>query len=115
MPTGSNLVSNLNPSRVDMTFEGFGIDATRERAHTARSQPSKLSTSHALQLRTQVFVGGGITFLTIYNYLVTGRILLSWFPQAQGVAALQPLFVVTDPFLNALRGLGLVVFGLDLR
>jgi len=47
---------------------------------------------------------------SIYNALVTARILLSWFPQAQGISALQPLFLVTDPFLNLFRGLGLQVF-----
>lgn len=53
----------------------------------------------------QVFVGGFQTFLSIYNLVITGRILLSWFPQAQGVAILQPVFAITDPYLNLFRGL----------
>ena len=61
----------------------------------------------------QVFVGGTLNFLNIYNALVTGRVLLSWFPQAQGIAALRPLYTVTDPFLNLFRGLGLNFAGLD--
>eukprot|EP00549_Striatella_unipunctata_P013080 CAMPEP_0118693302 /NCGR_PEP_ID=MMETSP0800-20121206/11829_1 /TAXON_ID=210618 ORGANISM="Striatella unipunctata, Strain CCMP2910" /NCGR_SAMPLE_ID=MMETSP0800 /ASSEMBLY_ACC=CAM_ASM_000638 /LENGTH=216 /DNA_ID=CAMNT_0006591515 /DNA_START=37 /DNA_END=687 /DNA_ORIENTATION=+ len=62
----------------------------------------------------QIFVGGFANFLSIYNNLITVRILLSWFPQAMGIGALQPLFVVTDPFLNLFRGLIPPVFGLDL-
>ena len=48
-----------------------------------------------------------------YNLIITGRILLSWFPQAQGVAALQPIFAITDPFLNLFRGVIPPLFGLD--
>jgi YggT family protein len=65
------------------------------------------------ELPEQIFVGGTVNFLNIYNTLVTGRVLLSWFPQAQGIAALRPLYTVTDPFLNVFRGLGLNFFGLD--
>lgn len=53
----------------------------------------------------QVFVGGFQNFLGIYNLVITARILLSWFPQAQGVAALQPVYAITDPYLNLFRGL----------
>jgi uncharacterized protein YggT (Ycf19 family) len=59
-----------------------------------------LSLSHYLSLPVS---------RSIYNALVTARILLSWFPQAQGIAALRPLYLVTDPFLNLFRGLGLQV------
>mmetsp|Transcript_18249 Transcript_18249/g.26555 ORF Transcript_18249/g.26555 Transcript_18249/m.26555 type:complete len:183 (-) Transcript_18249:46-594(-) len=62
----------------------------------------------------QVFVGGTVNFLTIYSYVVNARILLSWFPAAQGVAALQPLFTLTNPFLNAFRGIIPPIGGLDL-
>jgi YGGT family len=53
----------------------------------------------------QVFVGGFQNFLSIYNLVITARILLSWFPQAQGVAVLQPVYAITDPYLNLFRGL----------
>ena len=36
------------------------------------------------------------------------------FPQAQGQPLLQPIFIVTDPFLNLFRGLIPPIFGLDL-
>ena len=62
----------------------------------------------------QVFVGGFASFLQIYNYVITARILLSWFPQAQGVAVLQPVFAITDPYLNLFRGIIPPIFGLDL-
>ena len=60
-----------------------------------------------------VVISGTLNFLALYNALITARILLSWFPQAQGQPLLQPLFVVTDPFLNLFRGLGLNFAGLD--
>jgi uncharacterized protein YggT (Ycf19 family) len=62
----------------------------------------------------QIFVGGFQTFLSIYNIVITARILLSWFPQAQGVAALQPVYQITDPYLNLFRGIIPPIFGLDL-
>ncbi|GMI13344.1 hypothetical protein TrLO_g7946 [Triparma laevis f. longispina] len=62
----------------------------------------------------QTFVGGFFTFLTIYNYVITFRILLSWFPQAQGISLLQPVFAVSDPFLNVFRGIVPSIGGLDL-
>ena len=62
----------------------------------------------------QIFVGGFANFLQIYNLVITGRILLSWFPQAQGVAALQPVYAITDPYLNLFRGIIPPIFGLDL-
>ena len=62
----------------------------------------------------QVLVGGFQNFLGIYNTVITARILLSWFPQAQGVALLQPVYAITDPYLNLFRGLIPPVFGLDL-
>lgn len=61
----------------------------------------------------QVLVGGFSNFLSIYNLVITARILLSWFPQAQGIGALQPVFAITDPFLNLFRGVVPPIFGLD--
>ena len=62
----------------------------------------------------QIFVGGFLNFLSIYNLVITARILLSWFPQAQGIAVLQPVYAITDPYLNLFRGIIPPVFGLDL-
>lgn len=62
----------------------------------------------------QVFVGGFSTFLGIYNTIITARILLSWFPQAASIGLLQPVYAVTDPYLNLFRGLIPPIFGLDL-
>ncbi|CAB9500828.1 YGGT family [Seminavis robusta] len=62
----------------------------------------------------QVMVGGFANFLSIYNIIITGRILLSWIPQAQGIGLLQPVYQITDPYLNLFRGIIPPVFGLDL-
>lgn len=65
-------------------------------------------------LTEQIFVGGFMNFLSIYNIVITARVLLSWFPQAQGIGILQPVFQITDPYLNLFRGLIPPIFGLDL-
>eukprot|EP00978_Attheya_sp_CCMP212_P009801 scaffold23358_cov47-Attheya_sp.AAC.5 len=62
----------------------------------------------------QIFLGGFGNFLQIYNLVITARVLLSWFPQAQSIGVLQPVFLVTDPYLNLFRGLIPPVFGFDL-
>ena len=62
----------------------------------------------------QVVIGGFGNFISIFNTVITARILLSWFPQAQGVAILQPVYQITDPYLNLFRGIIPPIFGLDL-
>jgi len=62
----------------------------------------------------QVAVGGFSNFLSIFNIILTGRILLTWIPQAQGVGFLQPLYQVTDPYLNLFRGIIPPIGGIDL-
>ena len=47
---------------------------------------------------------GAVNFLSLYGGVLTLRILLSWFPQAQGVALLKPIFTVSDVYLNLFRG-----------
>mmetsp|Transcript_23574 Transcript_23574/g.65591 ORF Transcript_23574/g.65591 Transcript_23574/m.65591 type:complete len:214 (-) Transcript_23574:211-852(-) len=79
-----------------------------------RTSPKTAMAIPGYGIAEQVFVGGFSNFLSIYNLVITGRILLSWFPQAQGVAILQPIFQITDPYLNLFRGLIPPVFGLDL-
>lgn len=61
-----------------------------------------------------VIVDGLSNFLNIFNALISVRVLLSWFPQAQGIAALRPVFQLTDPYLNLFRGLIPPIGGLDL-
>jgi YggT family protein len=65
-------------------------------------------------LAEQVFVGGFANFLQAYNLIITARVLLSWVPQAQGIGALQPIFAITDPYLNLFRGIIPPIAGLDL-
>lgn len=61
-----------------------------------------------------VVVDGLSNFLAIYNALVSVRVLLSWFPQAQGISLLRPVFQLTDPYLNLFRGLIPPIGGFDL-
>lgn len=62
----------------------------------------------------QVVIGGFGNFLAVYNAVITARILLSWFPQAAEIAVLQPVYQITDPYLNLFRGIIPPIFGLDL-
>ena len=55
-------------------------------------------------LATLLCCQGGVNFLSLYSGILTLRILLSWFPQAQGVALLRPVFTVSDVYLNLFRG-----------
>lgn len=61
-----------------------------------------------------VTIGGFANFFGIYGNLLIARVLLSWFPAAQNVKLLSPLYTVCDPFLNFFRGVIPPVFGLDL-
>jgi len=65
----------------------------------------------------QILFGGFSNFLSIYNTVITARILLTWFPAISSNAALSsilnPVYAVTDPYLNLFRGLLPPVFGLD--
>jgi YggT family protein len=57
---------------------------------------------------------GTFSFFSIYANIITARIILSWIPQAQGVAVLRPLFVSADVYLNLFRGIVPPIFGLDI-
>jgi len=88
-------------------------------ARTIRRQINPTANGAAMAIpgygvAEQVFVGGFSNFLSVYNIVITARVLFSWFPQAQGMAILQPVYQVTDPYLNLFRGLIPPVFGLDL-
>lgn len=61
-----------------------------------------------------ILVDGGVNFLSIYSGLITLRILLSWFPQAQSVSFLQPIFTVSDVYLNLFRGIVPPIGGIDI-
>eukprot|EP00611_Tribonema_gayanum_P002955 TRINITY_DN1227_c0_g1_i3.p2 TRINITY_DN1227_c0_g1~~TRINITY_DN1227_c0_g1_i3.p2 ORF type:complete len:159 (-),score=59.96 TRINITY_DN1227_c0_g1_i3:715-1191(-) len=61
----------------------------------------------------ETVIGGTINFLSLYNFVITARVLLSWFPQAQGMSFLRPVYTVTDPYLNTFRRLPLQFGGID--
>ena len=61
-----------------------------------------------------IFVEGGLTFLNLYQGVITFRILLSWFPQAAGIGFLQPVFSAADVYLNLFRGIVPPIGGIDI-
>jgi len=65
-------------------------------------------------LGEEIIVGGLQNFFQIFNNLLIGRVLLSWFPAAQGVGFLQPLFNVCDPYLGLFRNIIPPIGGIDL-
>lgn len=87
--------------------------ALRQHQKTSASSSTAMAIP-GYGIAEQVFVGGFSTFLSLYNLIITARILLSWFPQAASVGALQPVYAITDPYLNLFRGLIPPIFGLDL-
>ncbi len=55
------------------------------------------------------------TTITLYNYLLIIRILLTWFPNLDtSNPILSSLFSITDPYLNVFRGVIPPIGGLDL-
>ena len=53
--------------------------------------------------------------ITLYNYLLIIRILLTWFPNLDTTnPILTSLFSITDPYLNVFRGVIPPIGGLDL-
>jgi len=65
-------------------------------------------------LGEEIIVGGLQNFFQIFNNLLIGRVLLSWFPAAQSVGFLQPLFNVCDPYLGLFRNIIPPIGGIDL-
>ena len=53
--------------------------------------------------------------ITLYNFLLIIRILLTWFPNLDTTnPILVNLFAITDPYLNVFRGVIPPIGGLDL-
>lgn len=102
--------SSLNVSGISNNIDGAG------RQHSSSTtMPFLLAMAiPGNSLPEQIIIGGFGNFISIYNTVITGRILLSWFPQAAGVAALRPIYQITDPYLNLFRGIIPPIFGLDL-
>jgi len=110
----SNIGSNKQPYSA---FSKRSRRAARQTGVSIYDSGSRTPLAMAIPgygVTEQIFVGGFSNFLSIFNTVITARILLSWFPQAQGIGFLQPVFAVTDPYLNLFRGLLPPVFGLDL-
>lgn len=91
-----------------------GLPRAPLRLRPERAEPRAAAVIPGDSAAEFVAVDGISNFLNIYNALISVRVLLSWFPQAQGVALLRPVFQVTDPYLNLFRGLIPPIGGLDL-
>jgi YggT family protein len=80
----------------------------------ARHPPAEANLIPYNSLAHVVIVEGGLNFLALYQGILTLSILLSWFPQSRGVGVLQPVFNVSDVYLNLFRGIIPAIGGLDL-
>ena len=110
----TSLAKNDRPSFGSVANDSiFGNRYSLQQKFRSRNGPMAMAIP-GYGLTEQIVVGGFANFLSVYNLVITGRVLLSWFPQAQGIAALQPVFAVTDPYLNLFRGIIPPIFGLDL-
>ena len=114
-----DLSSGSKTSRTGMSQMAFGSGRVvrRDNRLIASHRSKSSSTAMAIPgygLAEQVIVGGFGNFLSIFNLIITARILLSWVPQAQSIGALQPLYQITDPYLNLFRGIIPSIGGLDL-
>jgi uncharacterized protein YggT (Ycf19 family) len=112
---GTNISSrNSNPNAG--AIRNFRLALRRQQSSSSSSTSTTRSAAMAIPgygIAEQVVVGGFGNFLSIYNLIITARILLSWFPQAASVGALQPVYAITDPYLNLFRGIVPPLFGLD--
>merc|ERR1719198_1727144 len=90
----------------------------RARAHASAAHQSTTPRMALIipgdSMAEYILVDGGVNFLSIYSGLITLRILLSWFPQAQSVALLRPVFTVSDVYLNLFRGVVPPIGGIDI-
>mmetsp|Transcript_30905 Transcript_30905/g.56027 ORF Transcript_30905/g.56027 Transcript_30905/m.56027 type:complete len:183 (+) Transcript_30905:61-609(+) len=97
-----------------MASKDFSFGTRKRLSASTRNSKACAMAIPGYGITEQIFVGGFANFLSIYNIVITARILLSWFPAAQGVAVLQPVYAITDPYLNLFRGVIPPIFGLDL-
>ena len=113
--TTTTTLNNINPHHHHLSTS----DVQNLRLAVRRQQQSSVDTTVLAMaipgygVAEQVIVGGFGNFLSIYNLVITARILLSWFPQAASIGALQPVYAITDPYLNLFRNIIPPLFGLD--
>lgn len=94
----------------------FGVlaPALLPRHHDARAPLSLGLVIPGDSVAEAILVDGTVNFLSLYSGIITFRILLSWVPQAQGIALLRPVFTVSDVYLNLFRGVIPAIGGLDI-
>jgi uncharacterized protein YggT (Ycf19 family) len=112
---GTNIISRNSYPNAG-AIRNLRLALRRQQSSSSSSTSTTRSAAMAIPgygIAEQVVVGGFGNFLSIYNLIITARILLSWFPQAASVGALQPVYAITDPYLNLFRGIVPPLFGLD--
>jgi YggT family protein len=105
---------NRRPSYSQHDKDLFSSRSNRRLSLTGNKNAPLAMAIPGYGIGEQIIVGGFGNFLSVYNFIITGRVLLSWFPQAQSIGVLQPVFAITDPYLNLFRGIIPPIFGLDL-
>ena len=120
--TTTTTLNNINPHHHHHHLSTSNVQklrlAVRRQQQSSSASSSVDTTVLAMAIpgygvAEQVIVGGFGNFLSIYNLVITARILLSWFPQAASIGALQPVYAITDPYLNLFRNIIPPLFGLD--
>eukprot|EP00210_Caulerpa_lentillifera_P003905 g3730.t1 len=59
-----------------------------------------------------VITNGLLNFLSLYNFALVGRLILTWFP-SRPAALERPLSTICDPYLNLFRGILPTAGGVD--
>ena len=107
-------VAGLVPAGHGLSTAMLPLANSRMSSRTSlRRRPVLAAAMPGDSFAEEVFVDGFRNFINIYQNLLVGSVLLSWFPQSRSYPFLQPLFNVCDPYLNAFRGILPSLGGID--
>jgi uncharacterized protein YggT (Ycf19 family) len=107
-------VAGLVPAGHGLSTAMLPLANSRMSSRTSlRRRPVLAAAMPGDSFAEEVFVDGFRNFINIYQNLLVGSVLLSWFPQSRSYPFLQPLFNVCDPYLNTFRGILPSLGGID--
>ena len=107
-------VAGLVPAGHGLSTAMLPLANSRMSSRTSlRRRPVLAAAMPGYSFAEEVFVDGFRNFINIYQNLLVGSVLLSWFPQSRSYPFLQPLFNVCDPYLNTFRGILPSLGGID--
>ena len=107
-------VAGLVPAGHGLSTAMLPLANSRMSSRTSlRRRPVLAAAMPGDSFAEEVFVDGFRNFISIYQNLLVGSVLLSWFPQSRSYPFLQPLFNVCDPYLNTFRGILPSLGGID--